>query len=69
MSDIQNFLVRKGAIVTNANGNDRKDGDLSDGEEEEEDDDDTLHDELGLCLPKDGDLNTGCDIAVFYFYC
>lgn len=58
MNDIQNFLERKGAIVTGTNGVDKNGGDSSDDEEEEEDD--TLQDdELGLCLPKDDDHNTG----------
>lgn len=61
MNDIQNFLERKGAIVTGTNGVDKNGGDSSDDEEEEEDD--TLQDdELGLCLPKDDDHNTGCGI-------
>merc|ERR1712039_91725 len=36
MNDIQNFLERKGAIVTGANGADKKEGDSSDDEEEED---------------------------------
>ena len=60
MNDIQNFLERKGAIVTGANGADKKEGDSSDDEEEEDEEDDTLQDdELGYCLPKDDDLNAG----------
>ena len=59
MNDIQNFLERKGAIVTATNGEDKKGGDSSD--DEEEDEDDTLQDdELGHCLPKDDDHNSGC---------
>ena len=59
MNDIQNFLERKGAIVTATNGEDKKGGDSSD--DEEEDEDDTLQDdELGHCLPKDDDHYSGC---------
>ena len=62
MNDIQNFLERKGAIVTGANGANKNGDDSSEDEEEEEEEDDTLQDdELGHCLPKDDDHhNTGC---------
>ena len=61
MNDIQNFLERKGAIVTGANGANKNGDDSSEDEEEEEEDDTLQDDELGHCLPKDDDHhNTGC---------
>ena len=61
MNDIQNFLERKGAIVTASNGEDYKKGAAGDLSDDEEDEDDTLQDdELGHCLPRDDDHYSGC---------